>query len=106
MARVVRRPRLNIGGRVVEKMVSVRCWEAVAVEYKGVQQLSAGNGHDHPRSEPPRFIPEVALVVQIIVAKFQGACEDVYCHCYPELVARVYGEEKASKTGTNGWGDA
>lgn len=75
--------------------------EAVAVKDKGVQQLSRGQGHEHPTPPPPRLVPSPAIVLEFIVGKFDSAGGYVDGNRDAELVRGVDSEGKPGQAGAD-----
>lgn len=96
-------PCLNILGGIIEDKFPVGRGKAVAVEDKCVQQLSTGQRHEHPRSEPCGPVAKIAQLFEIVVAELQGPSENVDSNGYPQLVARVHCEEETCQTRPNRW---
>ena len=53
--------------------IAVCFGEAITVENEGVEELTAGEGHEQPTAEPPWSLLEVASVVEVVKEKFQRA---------------------------------
>ena len=82
VGRVVGRAGLDVFGASLHDEAAVVGGEAVAVEDEGVEELAAGEGHEHPAAEPPRPLavgrfPEVTTGFESVVAEFEAAGEEV-----------------------------